>query len=181
MKGFFYVLVVTLLASVIGLAGCTNTSKGVAPSSTTSSAENKPISVVLPTLAEVELIKGEPKSGRVTKITDKQLTLELSGKADSIAIKNIKRVRFRQEAKSLENPKSPALRSDSEIWRVTPLMAFQIKDSSKGQAEVSPTSVVKEKQSPPDPLGEASSYQVKEMWFDSKSPGTMRLKVTGAN
>ncbi|MEW6496363.1 MAG: hypothetical protein AB1589_28145 [Cyanobacteriota bacterium] len=173
-------MIVTLLATGMGLAGCTNTSKRVATSPTTSSAENTSISVVLPTLADVELTKGEPKSGRVTKITDKELSIELSAQAEAIAIKDIKRVKFKQEA-PLPRGSNPRLRSDSEVWRVMPMTDFQIKDSSKGLAEVQQSAVVKEKQPPSDFLGEPSSYEVNEMWFDSNSPGTMRLKVKGIN
>lgn len=176
-------MIVTLLATGMGLAGCTNTSKRVATSPTTSSAENTSIPVipvVLPTLADVELTKGEPKSGRVTKITDKELSIELSGQAEAIAIKDIKRVKFKQEA-PLPRGSNPRLRSDSEVWRVMPMTDFQIKDSSKGLAEVQQSAVVKEKQPPSDFLGEPSSYEVNEIWFDSNSPGTMRLKVKGIN
>lgn len=176
-------MIVTLLATGMGLAGCTNTSKRVATSPTTSSAENRSIPVipvVLPTLADVELTKGEPKSGRVTKITDKELSIELSGQAEAIAIKDIKRVKFKQEA-PLPRGSNPRLRSDSEVWRVMPMTDFQIKDSRKGLAEVQQSAVLKEKQPPSDFLGEPSSYEVNEIWFDSNSPGTMRLKVKGIN
>jgi len=179
MKGFFPILIVTLLVSGFGLAGCSNNKpNGVASSPTTSPAEEAPIPVVLPTLADVELTKGGSKSGRVTAITDKALTLEASGEADAIAIEEIKRVKFSQEA-PLPRGSAPRLRGEAEIWRVTPLTAFQIKDSSQGLAEVALSAVVKEKQSPPDPLGEPSSYEVQEMWFDGNSPGMMKLKVRG--
>ncbi|MEQ8467024.1 hypothetical protein [Coleofasciculus sp. E1-EBD-02] len=150
-------------------------------SPTTSPAEEAPIPVVLPTLADVELTTGGSKSGRVTAITDKALTLEASGEADSIAIKEIKRVKFSQEAPLPRGsvPRLRGLRGEAEIWRVTPLTALQIKDSSEGLAEVALSAVVKEKQSPPDPLGEPSSYEVKEMLFDANSPGMIRLKVEG--
>lgn len=180
MKELQQVLIVTIIISVIGLTGCTNKSKSVAPSMTTSTAENVPIPVILPSMADIELSKGGSKSGQITAITDKQLTIELSGRADSIALKNIKQVKFREQA-PLSRGSDPVIRSLPEIWLVTPLTAFQIKDSSKGHVEVLQKSVKKEVHSPTDPLGEPSSYVVKEMWFDSNSPGTMRLKVTGAN
>jgi hypothetical protein len=184
MKGFLPILIVTLVTlpvSGFGLAGCTNDrSNSVAPSPTKSPAEEEPIPLVLPNLADVELTKGGSKSGRVTAITDKQLTLEASGEADSIAIKDIKQVKFRQEA-PLPRGSEPQLRNQSETWRVMPLTAFQLKDGSKGLAEVAQSSVVKEKQPPPDSLGEPTSYVVEEISFDANSPGTMRLKVTGVN
>ncbi|NES19264.1 MAG: hypothetical protein F6K41_10125 [Symploca sp. SIO3E6] len=178
MKGFLPIVIITLLVSGFGLVGCRNDQPtGVTPSPTTSPAEEEPIPMVLPTLADVELTEGGSKSGRVTAITNKELTIEASGETDSIAIKEIKRVKFSQKA-PLPRGSAPQLRGEVEIWRVTPLTALQIKDSSQGLAEV-PLSAVKKKESPPDPLGEPSSYEVKEMWFDANSPGTMRLKVEG--
>jgi hypothetical protein len=177
MKGFFPILIVTLLVSGFGLAGCSDDKpNGVVSSSTTSPAEEAPIPVVLPTLADVELTTGGSKSGRVTAITDKALTLEASGEADAIAIEEIKRVEFSQEA-PLPRGSVPRLRGEAEIWRVTPLKALQIKDSSQGVAEVALSSVVKEKQSPPDPLGRPSSYEINEMWFDDQDSKTMWIEV----
>lgn len=183
MKGFLPILIATLVTlpvSGFGLAGCTrDRSNSVAPSSTISSAEGTSIPLVLPNLADVELTKGGSKSGRVTAITDKQLTLEASGKADAISLNEIKRVAFSQDAPLPRGSTSRRLRGEAETWRVKPLTALQIKDSSQGLAEVALSFVVKEKQPSSDPLGEPRSYQVEEIWFDANAPGTMKLKVKG--
>lgn len=166
-----------LFSSILLLPGCSSKSSSSNISSRASSVQNTSITLSLPGIADVELTKGGSKSGRITAINNKNIKLEFSGQDDLIAVSDIKQVKFSQDSKLLEASET-RLRSEPEIWRIKPLTDFQIKDSSKGEAEVLQKSIVKEKQPPPNPFGQPSTYQVKEMWFDSNS-SHMKLMVVG--
>lgn len=176
MKGLAKILLYILFSSVL-LPGCSSKSLNSNLSSTVSTVKNTSIALSLPGIADVELSKGGSKSGRITAINDKNIKLEFSGQDDLIPVTDIKQIKFSQDSEFPEASET-RLRNEPEIWRVKPLTDFQIKDSSKGEAEVVQKSIVKEKQPPPDPLGKPSTYQVKEMWFDSNS-SHMKLKVVG--
>lgn len=124
MKVFFKVLVVALFAAIIGLAGCDRQP----PSDRNKSAQannvqkDAPIPVLLPTVAEVVLKKGEPKSGRLTAIDGKQLKIEGSGRTATVAIADVKKVTFKGDIHYSSNGNMPirgkdkSSASDREIW-----------------------------------------------------------------
>ena len=177
MTGLAKILLYILFSSVLLSSGCSNKPSSSNISSTVSTKKNTSIALSLPGIADVELTKGGSKSGRVTAINDKKIKLEFSGQDDLIAISDIKEIKFSLDSE-LPEAQETRLRNEPEIWRIKPLTDFQVKDSSKGEAEVSQKSIVKEKQPPPDPLGQPSTYQVKEMWFGSNS-SHMKVKVVG--
>lgn len=179
MKGLANILLYLLFSSVLLLPGCSNKPSSTNISSTASTVQNTSITLSLPGMADVELTKGGSKSGRITAINNNNIKLEFSGQDDLIAVRDIKQIKFSQDS-TLPEAHETRLRNEPEIWRIKPLTDFQIKDSNKGEAEVLQKSIVKEKQPPPNPLGKPSSYQVKEMWFDSNS-NNMKLKVVGIN
>jgi predicted small lipoprotein YifL len=144
MKVFFKVLVVALFAAILGLAGCGRQP----PSDRNKSAEainipkDAPISVLLPTVAEVVLKKGEPKSGRLTAIDGKQLKIEGSGRTATVAIAEIEKVTFKGDIKYYSNGKTTirgedkSSASDREIWSDIPLSDFTLQDPKTGAANV---------------------------------------------
>jgi hypothetical protein len=179
MKLFFKARIVLALASIIGLPAC-STNQASDGTAVQSRGINEAITVSIPSQATVELAKGDKKTGRLTAITEHQLTITLSGQPDTIAINNIKGVKFQQEA-SLPKASERTIRGESEVWRVEPLTAFKIKDKDAGnaQAEIASTSIVKEKAAS-DP-SKPSSYQLKEIFLDSSSPKVMKLTVVGVD
>lgn len=144
MKVFFNVLVVALFAAIIGLAGCDRQ-----PSSDRNKSDeainvqkDAPIPVLLPTVAEVVLKKGERKSGRLTALDGKQLKIEASGTTATFAIADVEKVTFKGDIQYSSNGKMPirgedkSSASDREIWPEIPLSDFKVQNSKTGEANV---------------------------------------------
>ncbi len=188
MKLFFKVWIVIGLVSIIGLPACSTNQATTDGTSVQSRGADGAITVRIPRQATVELLakgdkkedrKEDRKTGRLTDLNEQKLTLTLSGQAIPIDIKDIKGVKFQQEA-SLPQARDLTIRGEAEVWRVEPLTALKIKDASSGQAQILPGTFTKENKVA-YPTGKPSSYQLKEMQFDPNFPNTMRLIVAGAN
>lgn len=187
MKGCFSVLIVTLLASLIGLAGCTNNkSITVATSLTTLFAEDAPVPVVLPTLADVVIKGGASKSGRLTEIDGKgqRIKMELSGVSNWIAIAQIKKITFKPDAAIYSNGKlvirgedKPSA-SKQKTWAGIPLSDFQLQNPNTGEAKVTLKSSAVDKAKLPgiQAVAKDSLFVVEEIQFEP--PGKMTLNVT---
>jgi len=168
MKAFSKLLVVALLMGANGLAGC---GQGMTANSAPKAEE---IALDLPKLADVQLKTGGSKSGRVNGFdaTGQKLLIE----SESVPIAQIEAVTFKANDSEGQTNKGPVIRGQPEVWRVQPMSAFTI-EGDKAKVKLEARNI--EKQSQPDALGTPSRYQLRAIWFDAASPGTMRLKVTG--
>lgn len=179
MKIFLKVLVVTLFASITGLAS----SASPPPSHQNKlaqvqnvSPQDFPISVLLPRFADVILKNGNSMSGRLTEINPQaqQIKLELSGESATIEIAEIERVKFREEV-SLRGGGNIIIRGDQnetssgnnqKTWS-EPLTNFRVINPSTGEAEIKLTSLPKSQLLGIRSVASSSSYVVEEIEFDS--------------
>ena len=191
MKAFLKVLVVTLFASTMGLAG----SIFQLPSLQNSLAQaqnvleqNSPIPVFLPDLANVLLKEGSSMSGRLTAINPQkqQIKLELSGESEIVAIADIKKVKFSGEVILgcgntdcqivIRGDEDEASASNNQKTWSEPLTNFRVINPSTGEAQIQLTSLPKLELRGIRAVAESSSYVVKEIQFDSS--GMITLKAT---
>jgi hypothetical protein len=174
MKLFFRLLSISILAAAATIAGCAKqeppaTKIPPPPSQQTATV----ISLTFPTLADVELKTGKSKTGKVTKLTDKQLDIELDGTTDKVNLTEIKKVKFKPK---LDQPKGTEtrIRSDAETWELSPPNILDIKD---GKGEVPVKAIASQQKPGDDALGKPDSYQVIEMEFQPATPMKMKLTV----
>ncbi|MDJ0897805.1 MAG: hypothetical protein QNJ55_03260 [Xenococcus sp. MO_188.B8] len=191
MKAFLKVVVVTLFASMTGLAGYASQP----PSHQNSLAQaqnvlgqNSPISVFLPDLAKVLLKGGSSMSGRLTALDAQaqQIKLELSGESEILEIADIEKVEFRGEVilGCGNSDCKIVIRGDEEetsagnnqkTWR-EPLTNFRVINPSTGKAQIQLASLPKLELRGILAVAASSSYVVDEIQFDSS--GMITLKVT---
>jgi len=171
MKVFSSVLAV-LVASSVGLTGCSQPEK----------IEDGQIRVVLPKVAEVALKAGESKSGRLTKIEEKQLIIENSGSSAKVDIAKVEKITFKGEI-SYESNGQIVIRGEDKqttTQRATladiPVTDFKLQETKIGEANVKLPPAVKEKNSGLPTVAKDSPVVVEEMKFNSAT-GKMTLKV----
>lgn len=172
MKLFFRLLSISILAAA-SIAGCANQKPPVVKIPPPPSQQPATvISLTFPTLADVELTTGKSKTGKVTKLTDKQLEIELNGTTDKVILTEIKKVKFKPK---LDQPKGTEtrIRSDAETWELSPPNILHIKD---GKGEVPVQAIASQQKPGADALGKPDSYQVIEMEFEPTTP--MKIKLT---
>jgi hypothetical protein len=149
--------------------------------------EDLPIPIVLPTLADIVLIRGESKIGRVTAIDvrTKMLKIELSGQSALIPIAQIKKVIFRKDAPVYGSNGKLVIRGDDtrstssgqKIWSELPLSNFKLLNPGHGQAEVRLGSIVNQDELEGiQSVATSSLYVVEEIKFDRSGKMTLKVK-----
>ena len=191
MKAFLKVLVVTLFASTMGLAGSTFQTPNhhnILAQAQNVLGQNSPISVFLPNEANVVLKGGSSMSGRLTAIDRQaqQIKLELSGGSTTVPIADIEKVGFEGEVilgcgntdcqiviRGDEDKTSTG--NNQQTWS-EPLTNFMVINPGTGEAQIQLTSLSKLELRGIIAVAANSSYVVNEMQFDSS--GMITLKAT---
>jgi hypothetical protein len=156
----------------------------------TTTVKNLPISLALPTMADIKLKNGESMTARVTAFDSKGQKIEFSRGKDSksLSVTQVQQVVFRKDKESLIyiNPGYIVLRGEGNskaiqrVWSNIPLEAFQLVDSKQGQATVNlitvktPTELLQIRS-----VAKRSLYIADEIEFNST--GEMTIKVTPAD
>lgn len=152
MNNFFKVLVVALLVTTTGLLGDTHaaTSKDVETANFLSAqaqvkADEQPVPVALPELADVFLKRGESSSGRVMAIDAQRQTLliQRNGKSASIPLNQVERVVFKEGVKVYRSDGRQIIPGERErpvgkpeTWSGIELSTFRMQNATQGQAVV---------------------------------------------
>jgi hypothetical protein len=187
------------LMLVVAVAGITESIKPVTANiqlaqistQATTTVENPPISLALPTMADIKLKNGESMtSARVSRFDPKGQKIEFSRgkKSKLLSVTEVQQIVFKKNKESLvyistgaivirgeDNSNSKATQS---VWSDIPLEAFELFDPQKGQARVNLATVIKN----PNKLKEIRSLAVKGLYIadeiEFSSKGKMTIKVT---
>lgn len=195
MKTFFKVLVVALLVTGAEVARDTHaaTSRGVETGNFLSAqaqvkADEQPVPVALPELADVFLKGGESSSGRVMAIDAQGQTLliQRNGKSASIPLSKIERVVFKEGVKVYRSDGREIIRGERErpvgkpeTWSGIGLSTFRMQNTTQGQAVVrlGPPVVSKAKLRGILSVASGRQYVVDEMQFNLQQK-TMTIRAT---
>jgi hypothetical protein len=156
----------------------------------TTTVENPPISLALPTMADIKLKNGESMTARVSRFDPQGQKIEFSRgkKSKLLSVTEVQQIVFKKNKESLvyistgaivirgeDNSNSKATQS---VWSDIPLEAFELFDPQKGQARVNLATVIKN----PNKLKEIRSVAVKGLYIadeiEFSSKGKMTIKVT---
>jgi hypothetical protein len=183
------------LMLVVAVAGITESIKPVtaniqlAQTSTqvTTTVKNPPISLALPTMADITLKNGESMTARVSRFDPKGQKIEFSRgkKSKLLSVTEVQQIVFKKNKESLVYISTGAIvirgkdhsKATQSVWLDIPLEAFELFDPQKGQARVNLATVKKPKELKQiDAVARKSLYIADEIEFSSK--GKMTIKVT---
>lgn len=153
----------------------------------TTTVKNSPISLALPTMADIKLKNGELMTARVSRFDSKGQTIEFSlGKESKLlSVTKVQQIVFKKDKGSLvyTGTGEQVIRGEDHskatqsVWSDIPLEAFELFDSQKGQARVNLATVKKPKE-----LLQIRSVAVKSLYIadeiEFSSKGKMTIKVT---
>jgi hypothetical protein len=153
----------------------------------TTTVKNSPISLALPTMADIKLKNGESMTARVSGFDSKGQTIEFSlGKESKLlSVTKVQQIVFKKDKGSLvyTGTGEQVIRGEDHskatqsVWSDIPLEAFELFDSQKGQARVNLATVKKPKE-----LLQIRSVAVKSLYIadeiEFSSKGKMTIKVT---
>ena len=155
----------------------------------TTTVENPPISLALPTMADIKLKNGESMtSARVSGFDSKGQKIEFSRgkKSKLLSVTEVQQIVFKKNKESLVYISTGAIvirgkdhsKATQSVWLDIPLEAFELFDPQKGQARVNLATVIKN----PNKLKEIRSLAVKGLYIadeiEFSSKGKMTIKVT---
>jgi hypothetical protein len=155
----------------------------------TTTVENPPISLALPTMADIKLKNGESMtSARVSRFDPKGQKIEFSRgkKSKLLSVTEVQQIVFKKNKESLVYISTGAIvirgkdhsKATQSVWLDIPLEAFELFDPQKGQARVNLATVIKN----PNKLKEIRSLAVKGLYIadeiEFSSKGKMTIKVT---
>ena len=183
------------LMLVVSLAGITESIKPVTANiqlaqistQVTTTVKNLPISLALPTMADIKLKNGESMTARVSGFDSKGQTIEFSRGKESklLSVTKVKQIVFKKDQGSLVYTGTGAIvirgedhsKATQSVWSDIPLEAFELFDSQKGQARVNLATVKNPKE-----LKQIRSVAVKSLYIadeiEFSSKGKMTIKVT---
>jgi hypothetical protein len=185
------------LMLVVAVAGITESIKPVTANiqlaqistQATTTVENPPISLALPTMADIKLKNGESMtSARVSRFDPKGQKIEFSRgkKSKLLSVTEVQQIVFKKNKESLVYISTGAIvirgkdhsKATQSVWLDIPLEAFELFDPQKGQARVNLATVKKN----PNKLKEIRSLAVKGLYIadeiEFSSKGKMTIKVT---
>jgi hypothetical protein len=153
----------------------------------TTTVKNSPISLALPTMADIKLKNGESMTARVSGFDSKGQTIEFSlGKESKLlSVTKVQQIVFKKDQGSLvyTGTGEQVIRGEDHskatqsVWSDIPLEAFELFDPQKGQARVNLATVKKPKE-----LLQIRSVAVKSLYIadeiEFSSKGKMTIKVT---
>lgn len=181
-----------LVVAVTGIAESikpvtANIQLGQTSTQVTTTVKNPPISLALPTMADIKLKNGELMTARVSRFDPKGQTIEFSRGKESklLSVTKVKQIVFKKDKGSLvyTGTGEQVIRGEDHskatqsVWSDIPLEAFELFDSQKGQARVNLATVKKPKE-----LLQIRSVAVKSLYIadeiEFSSKGKMTIKVT---
>jgi len=185
------------LMLVVAVAGITESIKPVTANiqlaqistQATTTVENPPISLALPTMADIKLKNGESMtSARVSRFDPKGQKIEFSRgkKSKLLSVTEVKQIVFKKDKGALVYTYTGEIvirgkdnsKATQSVWSDIPLEAFELFDPQKGQARVNLATVIKN----PNKLKEIRSLAVKGLYIadeiEFSSKGKMTIKVT---
>ena len=154
----------------------------------TTTVKNLPISLALPTMADIKLKNGESMtSARVSGFDSKGQKIEFSRgkKSKLLSVTEVQQIVFKKNKESLVYISTGAIvirgkdhsKATQSVWLDIPLEAFELFDPQKGQARVNLATVKNPKELKQiDAVARKSLYIADEIEFSSK--GKMTIKVT---
>ena len=183
------------LMLVVSLAGITESIKPVTANiqlaqistQVTTTVKNLPISLALPTMADIKLKNGESMTARVSRFDRQGEKIEFSRGKESklLSVIEVKQIVFKKDQGSLVYTGTGAIvirgedhsKATQSVWSDIPLEAFELFDSQKGQARVNLATVKNPKE-----LKQIRSVAVKSLYIadeiEFSSKGKMTIKVT---
>ena len=183
------------LMLVVAVAGITESIKPVTANiqlaqistQATTTVENPPISLALPTMADIKLKNGESMtSARVSRFDPKGQKIEFSRgkKSKLLSVTEVQQIVFKTGSLVYIGTGEIVIRGEDKskatqsVWSDIPLEAFELFDPQKGQARVNLATVIKN----PNKLKEIRSVAVKGLYIadeiEFSSKGKMTIKVT---
>ncbi|MBO1055504.1 MAG: hypothetical protein HEQ27_02805 [Dolichospermum sp. JUN01] len=154
----------------------------------TTTVKNLPISLALPTMADIKLKNGESMtSARVSGFDSKGQKIEFSRgkKSKLLSVTEVKQIVFKKDKGALVYTYTGEIvirgkdnsKATQSVWSDIPLEAFELFDPQKGQARVNLATVKNPKELKQiDAVARKSLYIADEIEFSSK--GKMTIKVT---
>jgi hypothetical protein len=153
----------------------------------TTTVENPPISLALPTMADIKLKNGESMTARVSRFDPQGQKIEFSRgkKSKLLSVTEVKQIVFKKDKGALVYTYTGATvirgedhsKATQSVWLDIPLEAFELFDPQKGQARVNLATVKNPKELKQiDAVARKSLYIADEIEFSSK--GKMTIKVT---
>ncbi|MDB9450551.1 hypothetical protein [Dolichospermum circinale] len=183
------------LMLVVAVTGITESIKPVtaniqlAQTSTqaTTTVKNPPISLALPTIADIKLNNGESMTARVSRFDPQGQKIEFSRGKESklLSVTEVQQIVFKKDKGALVYTSKGATvirgednsKATQSVWSNIPLEAFELFDSQKGQARVNLATVKNPKE-----LLQIRSVAVKSLYIadeiEFSSKGKMTIKVT---
>jgi hypothetical protein len=183
------------LMLVVAVAGITESIKPVTANiqlaqistQATTTVENPPISLALPTMADIKLKNGESMTARVSRFDPQGQKIEFSRgkKSKLLSVTEVKQIVFKKDKGALVYTYTGATvirgedhsKATQSVWLDIPLEAFELFDPQKGQARVNLATVKKPKE-----LKQIRSVAVKSLYIadeiEFSSKGKMTIKVT---
>ena len=182
------------LMLVVAVAGITESIKPVTANiqlaqistQATTTVENPPISLALPTMADIKLKNGESMTARVSRFDPKGQKIEFSRgkKSKLLSVTEVQQIVFKTGSLVYIGTGEIVIRGEDKskatqsVWSDIPLEAFELFDPQKGQARVNLATVIKN----PNKLKEIRSLAVKGLYIadeiEFSSKGKMTIKVT---
>ena len=153
----------------------------------TTTVENPPISLALPTMADIKLKNGESMTARVSRFDPQGQKIEFSRgkKSKLLSVTEVKQIVFKKDKGALVYTYTGEIvirgkdnsKATQSVWSDIPLEAFELFDPQKGQARVNLATVKNPKELKQiDAVARKSLYIADEIEFSSK--GKMTIKVT---
>jgi hypothetical protein len=182
------------LMLVVAVAGITESIKPVTANiqlaqistQATTTVENPPISLALPTMADIKLKNGESMTARVSRFDPQGQKIEFSRgkKSKLLSVTEVQQIVFKTGSLVYIGTGEIVIRGEDKskatqsVWSDIPLEAFELFDPQKGQARVNLATVIKN----PNKLKEIRSVAVKGLYIadeiEFSSKGKMTIKVT---
>ena len=153
----------------------------------TTTVKNLPISLALPTMADIKLNNGESMTARVSRFDPQGQKIEFSRgkKSKLLSVTEVKQIVFKKDKGALVYTYTGEIvirgkdnsKATQSVWSDIPLEAFELFDPQKGQARVNLATVKNPKELKQiDAVARKSLYIADEIEFSSK--GKMTIKVT---
>ena len=151
----------------------------------TTTVKNSPISLALPTMADIKLKNGESMTARVSRFDPQGQKIEFSRgkKSKLLSVTEVQQIVFKTGSLVYIGTGEIVIRGEDKskatqsVWSDIPLEAFELFDPQKGQARVNLATVKNPKELKQiDAVARKSLYIADEIEFSSK--GKMTIKVT---
>ena len=190
MKGFFNILILTVLAIAASVSGEIASSvipRFVAAAPASATTQSAPIPISLPDLAVITLNGGGERSGKVVgfDLQKQILLLQRGSDSTSVPLSQIAKVVYDHHAPFYREQGEPVIRGENAsptgspvTWNNVPLSSFRLSSTSRGQADMMLDSVLSSSQlRGVRAVASSSTYVLDAMQFNLQQK-TMTVSVT---